>query len=86
LDKVPKPRDLGTQIDLIHPNCGVHMASILHDETTGAAVFKCSGCNLTVVVSYFDENPPSETVHEKEGEAPVTAPTSKRRSRAEKSG
>ena len=78
--KLQGPRDLGSQVDIVHPNCGVHMAAVLHDEKTGAAVFKCQGCNLTVAVSYFDENPPGEQPEEKGPEEPAPPKRAKRRS------
>jgi hypothetical protein len=59
------------------------MGAVLHDERSGAAVFKCQGCNLTVVVSYFDENTPGEHPEEKGPEEPAPPKRAKRRSPVE---
>ncbi len=79
--KVSRPVDVATQVDLVHVNCGVHLAPVLSDEATGAAVFQCPRCKGSLAVTYFDQ-----TVAEKEKKGEenlMTAPAapSKRRSR-----
>ncbi len=78
--KVSGPVDVATQVDLIHVNCGVHMAAILHDPATGSVVFECNACKACLVVSHFDQNLPGEQPEEKGPEEPAKPVRAKRRS------